>query len=131
MDATEKSRKAETRRKGRETHICTRRRFESRTTTIDVLLIHARERKKSWGWVINTTRRRRLLGQTMEKQPTHGLKTEREKRESVCVCVCVCVCHKLNNKEIKEKTHTHTHKRLRTDRDSDLCWVQGGGRMDE
>ena len=57
MDATEKSRKAETRRKGRETHICTRRRFESRTTTIDVLLIHARERKKSWGWVINTTRR--------------------------------------------------------------------------
>ena len=48
-------------------------------------------------------------------------------RESVCVCVCVCVCHKLNNKEIKEKTHTHTHKRLRTDRDSDLCWVQGGG----
>ena len=57
-----------------------------------MLLIHARERKKSWGWVINTTRRRRLLGQTMEKQPTHGLKTEREKRECVCVYVCVCVC---------------------------------------
>ena len=74
-----------------------------------MLLIHARERKKSWGWVINTTRRRRLLGQTMEKQPTHGLKTEREKRECVCVYVCVCVCVPQAKQQRNQGKNTHTH----------------------